>query len=152
MTTPAKNEASTRRHFLKVAAAGSAAAVALPSIVNAQGPSACAFKARGRRRIFSTIRARLRKEGQRHVRRRSQDRGSSRRRGGSGLRSARCGIERYARWRTWHACLSLRQADRAGIVGFGPGLCDGRSPSSTHRSVRTSFRFRTGPMPTQPLG
>ena len=37
MTTPTKNKASTRRHFLKVAAAGSAATVAVPSIVNARG-------------------------------------------------------------------------------------------------------------------
>jgi TRAP-type mannitol/chloroaromatic compound transport system substrate-binding protein len=44
MTTPTKNEASTRRHFLKVAAAGSAATVAVPSIVNAQGPVSMRFQ------------------------------------------------------------------------------------------------------------
>jgi TRAP-type mannitol/chloroaromatic compound transport system substrate-binding protein len=43
MTTPAKNEASTR-HFLKVAAAGSAATVAVPSIVNTQVPVRMRFQ------------------------------------------------------------------------------------------------------------
>jgi TRAP-type mannitol/chloroaromatic compound transport system substrate-binding protein len=44
MTTPTKNKASTRRHFLKVAAAGSATTVAAPSIVNAQGPVSMRFQ------------------------------------------------------------------------------------------------------------
>ena len=44
MTTPTKNESSTRRHFLKMAAAGSAATVAVPSIVNAQGPISMRFQ------------------------------------------------------------------------------------------------------------
>ena len=44
MTTLTKNESSTRRHFLKVAAAGSAATVAVPSIVNAQGPISIRFQ------------------------------------------------------------------------------------------------------------
>jgi TRAP-type mannitol/chloroaromatic compound transport system substrate-binding protein len=44
MTTSTKNESSTRRHFLKVAAAGSAATVAVPSIVNAQGPISMRFQ------------------------------------------------------------------------------------------------------------
>jgi TRAP-type mannitol/chloroaromatic compound transport system substrate-binding protein len=44
MTTSTKNETSTRRHFLKVAAAGSAATVAAPSIVNAQGPVSMRFQ------------------------------------------------------------------------------------------------------------
>ena len=44
MTTPTKSEPSTRRHFLKVAAAGSAATVAVPSIVNAQGPVSMRFQ------------------------------------------------------------------------------------------------------------
>ena len=44
MTRPTKNEASTRRHFLKVAAAGSAATVAVPNIVNAQGPLSMRFQ------------------------------------------------------------------------------------------------------------
>ncbi len=44
MTTPTKNESSTRRHFLKVAAAGSAVTIAVPSIVNAQGPISMRFQ------------------------------------------------------------------------------------------------------------
>jgi TRAP-type mannitol/chloroaromatic compound transport system substrate-binding protein len=44
MSTPTKSEASSRRHFLKVAAAGSAATVAVPSIVNAQGPVSMRFQ------------------------------------------------------------------------------------------------------------
>jgi TRAP-type mannitol/chloroaromatic compound transport system substrate-binding protein len=44
MTTPTKSEPSSRRHFLKVAAAGSAATVAVPSIVNAQGPVSMRFQ------------------------------------------------------------------------------------------------------------
>jgi TRAP-type mannitol/chloroaromatic compound transport system substrate-binding protein len=44
MATSTKSEASTRRHFLKVAAAGSAATVAAPSIVNAQGPISMRFQ------------------------------------------------------------------------------------------------------------
>src|ERR1700720_2392039 len=44
MTRPTKNKASTRRHFLKVAAAGPAATVAVPSIVNAQGPVSMRFQ------------------------------------------------------------------------------------------------------------
>ena len=44
MSTPTKNEASTRRHFLKVAAAGSATTVAVPSIVKAQGPVSMRFQ------------------------------------------------------------------------------------------------------------
>ncbi len=44
MTTPTKNETSTRRRFLKVAAAGAAATVAAPSTVNAQGPVSMRFQ------------------------------------------------------------------------------------------------------------
>ena len=39
-----QKRASNRRHFLKVAAAGSAATVAVPSIVNAQGPVSMRFQ------------------------------------------------------------------------------------------------------------
>jgi TRAP-type mannitol/chloroaromatic compound transport system substrate-binding protein len=38
MTTPTKDKTSTRRRFLKVAAAGAAATVAAPAVVSAQGP------------------------------------------------------------------------------------------------------------------
>jgi len=44
MTTPTKSKTSTRRRFLKVAAAGAAATVAAPSIVNAQGPVSMRFQ------------------------------------------------------------------------------------------------------------
>jgi len=44
MTTPTKDETSTRRRFLKVAAAGAATTVAAPSIVNAQGPVSMRFQ------------------------------------------------------------------------------------------------------------
>jgi len=44
MTTPTKSEISTRRRFLKVAAAGAATTVAAPSIVNAQGPVSMRFQ------------------------------------------------------------------------------------------------------------
>ena len=44
MTTPTKSETSTRSRFLKVAAAGAAATVAAPSIVNAQGPVSMRFQ------------------------------------------------------------------------------------------------------------
>jgi len=44
MTRPTKNKTSTRRRFLKVAAAGAAATVAAPSTVNAQGPVSMRFQ------------------------------------------------------------------------------------------------------------
>jgi TRAP-type mannitol/chloroaromatic compound transport system substrate-binding protein len=44
MTTPTRDETSTRRRFLKVAAAGAATTVAAPSIVNAQGPVSMRFQ------------------------------------------------------------------------------------------------------------
>jgi TRAP-type mannitol/chloroaromatic compound transport system substrate-binding protein len=44
MTTPTKSETSNRRRFLEVAAAGVAATVAAPSIVNAQGPVSMRFQ------------------------------------------------------------------------------------------------------------
>jgi len=44
MTTPTKDETSTRRRFLKVAAAGAATTVAAPGIVNAQGPVGMRFQ------------------------------------------------------------------------------------------------------------
>ena len=44
MTTPTKSETSTRRRFLEVAAAGAAATVAAPAVVNAQGPVSMRFQ------------------------------------------------------------------------------------------------------------
>ena len=82
------------------------------------------------------IRARLRQEGQRHDRRRPQDRGAAGRRRGAGLRPARRGLEGHARRRPRRARLSLRQADRAGAVGLGPGLRDGRQHAARLAQVR----------------
>jgi TRAP-type mannitol/chloroaromatic compound transport system substrate-binding protein len=44
MTTPTKAKTSTRRRFLKVAAAGAAATVAAPTVVSAQGPISMRFQ------------------------------------------------------------------------------------------------------------
>jgi TRAP-type mannitol/chloroaromatic compound transport system substrate-binding protein len=44
MTTPTKNKTTTRRRFLKVAAAGAAATVAAPGIASAQGPVSMRFQ------------------------------------------------------------------------------------------------------------
>src|SRR5260370_41190522 len=44
MTKPTKDKSSTRRRFLKVAAAGAVAAVAGPSVVSAQGPISMRFQ------------------------------------------------------------------------------------------------------------
>ena len=72
------------------------------------------------------IRARLRQDGQRHDRRRPQDRGASRRRRGARVRADRCGVEGHARRRPRRVGLPLRQAKRAGVVGLGPRLRHGR--------------------------
>ena len=86
------------------------------------------------------VRARLRQEGQRHDRRRSQDRGAASRRRGAGLRPARRGVQGHARRRPRRAGLSLRQADGAGAVGLGPGLRHGRQ----HAAVLAQIRRRQG--------
>src|SRR5216683_1255673 len=44
MTTPTKNKTSTRRRFLKVAAAGAVSTVAAPAVVRAQGPISMRFQ------------------------------------------------------------------------------------------------------------
>src|SRR5258707_7141474 len=44
MTTSNKDSVATRRRFLKVAAAGAAATVAAPAVVNAQGPISMRFQ------------------------------------------------------------------------------------------------------------
>src|SRR5437870_13706504 len=43
MTKPSKDRTSTRRRFLKVAAAGAVSAVAAPAVVSAQGPVSMRF-------------------------------------------------------------------------------------------------------------
>ena len=146
-----------------------AATVAAPSIVKAQGPDQHALAEHlAVEGYLSRIRARLRQEGQRHDRRRPQDRGAARRRRRACIRPARRGLERNARRRPWRARLPLRQADRARAVGLGPGLsrwtptccwpgtntaaARSCSPSSMHRSAPNVVSFPYGPMPTQPLG
>ena len=168
MTKPTKDKTSSRRRFLKVAAAGAAATVAAPSIVERAGPDQHALAEHlAVQGHLPRIRPRLRQEGQRHDRRRSQDRGAAGRRRGSRLRPARCGVQGHARRRPWRAGLSLRQADRAGAVGFGPGLCHGRQHAAAwhkygggkellaklYASIGANVvSFPYGPMPTQPLG
>src|SRR6266568_2101729 len=44
MTKPSKDRTSTRRRFLKVAAAGAVSAVAAPAVVSAQGPVSMRFQ------------------------------------------------------------------------------------------------------------
>src|SRR5258705_2724719 len=44
MTRPTKDKTTTRRRFLKVAAAGAAATVAAPAVVSAQGPISMRFQ------------------------------------------------------------------------------------------------------------
>ncbi len=89
---------------------------------------------------FPRIRPRLRQEGQRHDRRRPEDRGAAGGRRGAGLRPARCRLQGRARRRPWRAGLSLRQADRAGAVGLRPGLCHGRQ----HAAVLAPLWRRQG--------
>ena len=86
------------------------------------------------------VRARLRQEGQRHDRRRPQDRGAARRRGGAGLRPARRRVQGHAGRRPRRAGLPLRQAERAGAVEFRPGLRHGRQ----HAAVLAQVRRRQG--------
>ena len=149
-----------RRKFLGGAAMATAA-VAAPSVVSGAGPDQHALAEHlAVEGHLPRIRARLRQEGQRHDRRRPQDRGAAGRRRGAGVPPARRGLEGHARRRPRRARLSLRQADRAGAVGLGPGLtpwtptcCSpgtstaaARSCStrSTPRSAPTSSRSRTG--------
>src|SRR5882762_6926883 len=113
------------------------------------------------------IRARLRQDGQRHDRRRSQDRGAARGRRGAGVRANRCGVEGHARRRPWRASLSLRQAERVGAVGLGSGLRHGCQHAAGLAQVGGGkellaklyaslglnvVSFPYAPMATQPLG
>ena len=99
------------------------------------------------------IRARLRQEGQRHDRRRPEDRGASGRRGRARLRTARSRLEGDAGRRPWRARLPLRQADGAGAVGLGPCLCDGRQHAAglaqiwrRQRASGQALRLESAPM------
>ncbi len=153
-------DSTSRRKFLSGAAVAAAATVAAPSVVKAQGPISMRWQSTWPSKdIFHEYALRLRQEGQRHDRRRPQDRGAAGRRGGAGLRPARRGVQGHARRRPRRARLPLRQADRAGAVGLGPGLRHGRQHaaglaqvrrrqgaarrSSTPRSAPTSCRSPT---------
>ena len=171
MSDPQAITEAPRRRFLKGAAArGSRRRRAgLPERGQGAGPhlDALAEHLAGEGHL-PRVRERLRQEGQRHDRRRRQDRGVARGRGRAGLRPARCRVQGHARRRPRRPRLPLRQADGAGAVGLGPGVsawtptcsCPGTSTagasssstSSTSRSTPTSCRFPYGPMPTQPLG
>ena len=160
MTKPTRGKTSSRRKFLK----GPPRAPRRPSprrALQGAGPDQHALAEHlAVEGHLPRVRARLRQEGQRHDRRRPQDRGAAGRRGRAGLRAARRGVEGHARRRPRRARLSLRQADRAGAVGLGPGLRHGRQHaaglaqvrrrqgaarrSSTPRSAPTSCRSRTG--------
>ena len=132
---------STRRKFLKGAAVASAAAVAAPSVVKAQGPISMRWQSTWPSKdIFHEYAQRLRQEGQRYDRRRSQDRGAARGRRRAGVPAARRGLQGRARRRPRRAGLSLRQADCAGAVGLGSGLRHGRQ----HAAVLAQVRRRQG--------
>ena len=118
-------------------AATGAAALGFPMVVKAQGPiiDALAEHVAGQGHL-PRVRQRLRQEGQRHDRRRPQDRGAAGRRGGAGLRPARRGVEGHARRRPRRARVPLRQADGAGALGLGPGLRHGRQHAAVLAQVR----------------
>ena len=161
MTKKSDSKTATRRKFLMAAGATAAATVTAPSVQAQQGPISMRWQSTWPSKdIFHEYANRLRQEGQRHDRRRPQDRGAARRRRGAGVPVARRGLQGRARRRSRRAGLSLRQADRAGAVGLRPGLrrwtptccCPGTSTAaarscstrSSPRSAPTSCRSRTG--------
>ncbi len=127
MTKDRKSTTATRRKFLGGAAVAGVASVVAPSVVKAQGPITMRWQSTWPSKdIFHEYALDLRQDGQRHDRRRSQDRSAARRRRGAGIRADRCGVKGHARRRPRRAGLSLRQAKRAGAVGLGSGLRHGR--------------------------
>ena len=89
---------------------------------------------------FSRVRPRLRQEGERHDRRRPQDRGAAGRRRGAGLRPAGGGLQGHARRRPRGVRLPLRQAECAGAVGVEPGVRHG----CQHDALLAQVRRRQG--------
>ena len=122
--TPARPnppQATSRRKFLTAAtgAAAGAATLGFPMIAKAQRPDHDALAEHvAVEGHLPRVRARLREEGQRHDRRRPQDRGAAGGRGRAGVRPARRRVEGHARRRPRRARLPLRQAERAGAVGL----------------------------------
>ena len=137
---PSPAQAGTRRKFLKastgVAAAG--ATLGFPMIAKGQAaPIAMRWQSHvAGEGHLPRVRARLRQEGQRHDRRRAQDRGAAGRRGRPRLRPARRGVQGHARRRPRRARVPLRQAERARAVGLGPGLRHGREHAARLAQVR----------------
>ena len=84
--------------------------------------------------------SRLRQEGHRHDRRRSEDRSAARGRGGAGFRRARRGVEGHPRRRSWRALLPLRQEQRARALGIESRLWHGRQ----HDPGLAQVRWRQG--------
>src|SRR5882762_859367 len=91
-------------------------------------------------RHLPRVRARLRQEGERHDRRRSQDRGAAGGRRGACIRPARRGLQGNARRRPRRAGLPLRQAECAGAVGIEPRVRHGRQ----HFALLAQIRRRPG--------
>ena len=114
---------ASRRKFLSGAAVAAAATVAAPNVVKAQGPDqhALAEHLAGEGHL-PRVRARLRQEGQRHDRRRPEDRGAARR--ARWCRPSACSTRSpRARSTAATACSSTTTArDRARAVGLGPGF------------------------------
>ncbi len=143
MSDPKAVPESPRRTFLRGAAlaATGAATLGFPNVVKAQGPISMRWQstwpAEGH---LPRVRQRLRKEGQRHDRRRPQDRGAAGGRGRPGVRAARRGVEGHARRRPRRARVPLRQADRAGPLGIGSGVRHGRQ----HAALLAQVRRRQG--------
>ncbi len=160
----------SRRNVLKAAmAAGGAAVLGFPNIVEATGRYLDALAEHlAVQRYFPRVRARLRQEGQRHDRRRIEDRSFARGRGGAGLWPARRRVERAhstaatacsrtitvsrllsrsgVRVRLWHG---RQHATRLAQVRRRQGSARTSSTTSIGANV-VSFPY--GPMPTQPLG
>ena len=160
-----------RRRFLQGAAlaATGAAALGFPMVAKAQGPISMRWQStwppEGH---LPRVRARFREEGQRHDRRRPQDRGAAGGRGRAGLRPARRACRR-ARSTAATACSSTttasrprsRSGARARPTAWTPTCCCPGTSTAAASSSSTKLyasiganvvSFPYGPMATQPLG
>src|SRR6516162_7338759 len=135
MPTKSPSAVATRRKFLKGAAVATAATVAAPSVVRAQGPINMRWQSTWPSKdIFHEYALDYAKKV-------NDMTGGDLKievlpAGGASLPAARCGVEGGARRRPRRARLPLRQADRAGAVGVGPGLRDGRQYAAGLAQVR----------------
>ena len=160
---------SSRRKFLSGAAVAAAATVAGAERRQGPGPDQHAvaehLAVEGH---LSRVRARFRQEGQRHDRRRPEDRGSPRGRRRAGVRtcSTRC---RRGHSTAVTACSSTITANRPPSPSGAPGpaspwtrtcCCPGTSTAAARNCSTKLYAsiganvvsFPYGPMPTQPLG